>query len=258
MPRVANHVNGSFSWIELGTTDQNAGKAFYTNLFGWTYTDSPMGPDDVYTMFQIDGQNVGAAYTMKSDERAAGVPPHWNLYVTVESADRAAQKAQELGGTVVAGPFDVFTYGRMAVILDPAGAAFEVWEPKQHIGAGIKGESGTLCWADLNTHDASAAQKFYGGLFGWTFLPGDGGYLHIKNGDDFIGGIPSAAHVPPGAPPHWMIYIQVANCDASTAKAKALGGTVCLAPMTIEKAGKMSVVQDGQGAAFALFQLVHP
>jgi hypothetical protein len=255
MPNIDKHDNGSFCWIELGTSDQNAAKGFYTNLFGWTFEDSPMGPDDVYTMFQLEGRNVGAAYTQRKEETSMGVPPHWNLYIAVASADETAKKAAELGATVLAGPFDVFTFGRMAVIQDPTGAAFCIWEAKDHAGAGISGQTGSLCWADLSTPDQTAAAKFYADLFGWTMPPGDGEYLHIKNGDAFIGGIPPASHRDPNMPAHWMIYLQVDDCDASTAKAKELGASVCMGPMDIPNAGRMTVLADPQRAVFALFQV---
>jgi hypothetical protein len=142
----------------------------------------------------------------------------------------------------------------MAVVQDPTGAAFCIWEAKDHTGIGIEGQSGTLCWADLSTPDQAAAAKFYSALFGWTFTPGSEGYLHIKNGEAFIGGIQPATHRNPNAPPHWLIYIQVDKCGASTEKAKSLGANVFMGPMAIENAGQMAVLADPQGAAFALFE----
>ena len=254
MSHVEKHANGSFSWIELGTNNQNAAKDFYTGLFGWTFEDSPMGPNDFYTMFQLGGRVVGAAYTLRPQETSVGVPPHWNLYISVEDADDTAKRAAAAGGKVLAPPFDVYTYGRMAVIEDPTGATFAVWQARDHSGNGVEGEAGALCWADLNTPDQAVAAKFYSELFGWTMPPGDGGYLHIKNGDSFIGGIVPAGHAGPGVPPHWMIYIQVASCENSADKAKKLGAAVCLAPTKVEKAGTMAVLTDPQGASFAVFE----
>ena len=256
MPDVDKHADAAFSWIELGTSDQNAAKQFYTSLFGWTFDDSQMGPNDFYTMFQMEHRNAAAAYTLRGQETSMGVPPHWNLYISVASADASAQRASELGATVLAPPFDVYTYGRMAVMQDPTGAPFMIWEAKDHIGAGIEGENGSFCWADLSTADQEVAAKFYGDLFGWTFTTGEGGYLHIVNGEAFIGGIPPAAHRNPHAPPHWMIYIQTDDCDGSTVKAKELGAQIFMGPMTIEKTGRMTVLADPQGATFALFQPV--
>src|SRR5688572_16922513 len=130
MADVTSHPPGTFSWVELATTDQKAGVAFYRALFGWDVTDAPIGPNEIYSMFQMRGKEVAAAYTLMADERKAGVPPHWNLYVTVSRADDAAQKAAGLGAKVLAPPFDVMDVGRMAVLQDPTGAVFCVWEAK--------------------------------------------------------------------------------------------------------------------------------
>ena len=112
------------------------------------------------------------------------MPPHWAIYVAVESADATASSVPALGGKVIVPPFDVMEFGRMAVLQDPTGAVFEIWQPKQHTGIRIEGVAGTLCWADLSSPDPDATGKFYTGLFGWTLDPGqdNSGYLHIKNG----------------------------------------------------------------------------
>jgi hypothetical protein len=256
MAEVDKHKPGAFSWIELSSTDQNAAKNFYTSLFGWEFRDFPMGPDEIYTMFALKSRVCAAVFTQRADENAMGIPSHWNLYIGVESADDTAQRAGELGAKVLAPAFDVDVHGRMAVLQDPTGAVFSIWQAKQHIGIGIKDEPNSLCWADLNTPDARAAGAFYSKLFGWEIEPSkDGsGYLHIKNGSDYIGGIPPAAQRDPNAPPHWMIYLQVADCDASTAKAKELGAQVYMGPMTMEKVGKISVIADPAGAVFSLFE----
>jgi uncharacterized protein len=256
MPEIDTHKPGAFSWIELSTTDQKGAKAFYPSLFGWTFQDSPMGPDDFYTMFSLNGKVSGAAYTIRKDELAMGVPSHWNLYINVESADDIAKRAGELGAKILAPPFDVYTFGRMAVLQDPTGAVFSIWQSKDHPGIAVKDEPGSLCWADLNTPDPPAAKVFYSKLFGWDVEPGqDGsGYLHIKNGADYIGGIPPAEHRSANAPPHWMIYFQVADCAASTAKAKDLGARIYMGPMKMEKVGTMTVFADPAGAVSALFE----
>ncbi len=215
-----------------------------------------MGPNEYYTMLNLDKRQAAAAYTMRDEERSMA-PPHWNLYVAVKSADESAKRAADLGGTILVKPFDVMTFGRMAVIQDPTGAAFCIWEAKQHPGTTVAGEPGTLCWADLNTNNVAVAKKFYEGLFGWQLTLGEkdtSGYLHIKNGDEFIGGMPPAEMTNPSAAPHWLLYFQVSDCDASTAKAKELGGREYMAPMSMEGVGRFSVMADPQGAVFSLFQ----
>jgi len=255
MPHIEKHAPGSFNWIELATTDQNAAKQFYGALLGWETQDFPMGPDGTYTMFKLDGRDTAGGYQIPS---GMAMPPHWELYVAVDSADETAARAAGLGATIIRPAFDVFNLGRMAVIQDPTGAIFSIWQAISHIGSGIAGESGTLCWADLNTPDRERSKSFYEALFGWSFDPGKDTsadpYLHIKNGPAFIGGVVPEAHRNKHAPPHWLIYFQVADCDASTAKAAELGGQVYVPPMSIDATVRYSVVADPQGIVFALFQ----
>lgn len=257
MPQVDKHPPGEFCWLELATSDQNAGKKFYADLFGWEINDMPMGPGEFYTIFRVDGRDVAAACTLQKDEAVMGVPPHWSIYIAVDNADQSAAKASSLGGKVLAPAFDVFDAGRMAVIQDPTGAVFCLWQAKRNTGLGITGDAGTFCWADLNTGDVERAKQFYSGLFGWQITTGEhdtSGYLHIKNGETFIGGIPPAQHRDPKTPPHWMSYFSVSDVDASVSKAQGMGARVYAPPMTIEGAGRMAVLADPQGAVFALFK----
>jgi len=258
MAHIEKHSPGAFCWIELATTDQKAAKSFYGKLFGWAVNDMPMGPDDFYSMFTLEGRYAAAGYTLRPDQRAQGVPPHWMIYVAVENADASAARAAQLGGKILAPAFDVFDAGRMAVLQDPAGAVFCVWQPKKNAGTGIAGVDGTLCWADLSTPDQEGASKFYSSLFGWAIMKEDEepehNYFHIKNGEEFIGGIPPASHRDPNIPPHWLAYFTVSDCDASGAKAKELGAKFLMPPTTFEDVGRIAVVADPQGAAFAIFQ----
>ncbi|MBV9405095.1 MAG: VOC family protein [Acidobacteriaceae bacterium] len=257
MPNVEHHKPGTFCWFELATSDHEAAKQFYTSLFGWTFNDFPMGPSMVYSIFQLQGRDVAATYTLNAEQKAHGVPPHWLLYVTTENADAAASKAAENGATVMVPPFDVMEQGRMAVLMDPAGAAFAVWQPKNHPGTGMAGVNGTVCWADLNTPDIDKAKTFYQNLFGWHIDKSEGdptGYTHIKNGEEFIGGIPPAEYRNPNAPPHWMIYFLMADCAASSQKAQQLGAQTLMGPQEIPNVGRMAILQDPQSAVFALFE----
>ena len=257
MANIDKHSPGSFCWIELHTTDQPAAKRFYNAIFGWEAQDMPMGSNDFYTMFKLQGRDAAAGCTLRPEERSMGVPPHWMIYVTVDSADAAAAKAQELDGKVLAPAFDVMDAGRMAVVQDPTGAIFCVWQANKSNGIGIAQVAGTLCWADLSTPDPKRASDFYSRLFGWQSItdPKDpSGYVHIKNGEQHIGGIPPAAHRKPGVAPHWLAYFQVDDVDASASKAKEMGANLYLAPMTMEGVGRMSVIADPQGAVFAIFK----
>jgi uncharacterized protein len=258
MPNIDKHAAGSFCWIELGTSDQNAAKTFYGSLFGWSPNDMPMGPSDFYTMFELEGRYAAAGYTLSPDMLAQNIPPHWLIYVAVESADNVAARAKDLGGKVLREPFDVYDAGRMAVVQDPTGAVFAVWQPNQNDGIGIRGVEGTLCWADLSTPDRDRVESFYASLLGWKFGKEDEdpghAYWHIKNGDEFIGGIPPATHRNPQMPAHWLAYFLVNDCYASAAKAKELGAQFHVPPMVMENVGTIAVLADPQGATFAIFQ----
>ena len=255
MPHIDSHPPGAFVWVELGTTDQAAAKSFYSSLFGWTPIDAPIGPNEFYTMFRLEGRDAAAGYTLRPD-RSGGAPPHWMLYISVANADEGAARAAQAGGKVVAPPFDVMTAGRMAVIEDPTGATFCIWQPKDNQGIGIAGVDGTLCWADLMTRDVPRARRFYADLFRWEIEAGQNdpsGYLHIKNAGNFIGGIPPVGPQP-GVPAHWLLYFLTSNCDASAEKARGLGAKIHYGPTTMEGVGRWAVVTDPQGAVFALFQ----
>ena len=138
------HAPGSFCWIELATTDGPGAKKFYWELFGWEAQDNPVGPDMVYTMLRLNGKDVGALF--QKGETMKDMPTYWASYISVANADEIVARAKSLGGTIMKEAFDVMDVGRMAVITDPTGATFCIWEPKKHKGIGIKGEPNSLTW----------------------------------------------------------------------------------------------------------------
>ena len=254
MPERTNYTPGTFSWIDLTTTDQVAAKEFYGELLGWSFQDLPVGEGAYYTMAVVDGQNVAAIAPQPEQQRDAGAPPLWNSYITVQSADDAADRATSLGGSAHAPAFDVMDAGRMAVLQDPHGAYFMVWEPRQNPGAGLINAPGALTWNELTTPDLDASEDFYGSLFGWTteILPGPMEYRVIKTvaGRNTGGMRPP---MPPGTPPFWLAYLGTADIAAAAAKVTDLGGQVLAPPMMIEDMGEIAVARDPQGAVFALY-----
>jgi predicted enzyme related to lactoylglutathione lyase len=185
------------------------------------------------------------------------VPTHWASYVSVTSADETAAKATSLGGTVYKEPFDVFDAGRMAVIADPAGAVFCIWQPNKHAGIGVKGAANTLCWNELLTNDTDKAKDFYTKLFGWSEQTHGEPmqYTEWTNNGKAIGGMMKIREDMGPVPPNWGMYIAVENCDSSAEKAKSLGANVCVGPMDIPTVGRFAVLSDPQGAMFSIIQL---
>lgn len=254
MGERTQYTPGTFNWVDLNTTDQDAAKSFYGELFGWEFTDMPAGEGVVYSMAALDGKWVGAISPQPEQQRDAGVGPAWNSYVSVHDVEATAQRAGELGATVHGAPFDVFQAGRMAVIQDPQGAWFQLWEPRDHIGAGLVNAPGALSWNELGSPDLEASGRFYGDLLGWTTTPMEAGevpYLVIRTSDGHTnGGIRPPA--PPDAPPFWLVYFATASLDSSVQRVTALAGRVLMEPTDIGVA-RIAVVHDPQGAVFALY-----
>src|SRR5947208_3506866 len=126
MAERTSYTPGTFSWADLTTTDQEAAKAFYIALFGWEVEDNPVGDGIYYSMMKLGGKEVAAISPQPQQQREAGVPPVWNSYITVESADDSLAQAKRLGATVHADAFDVMDVGRMGVVQDPQGMYFLV------------------------------------------------------------------------------------------------------------------------------------
>jgi hypothetical protein len=254
MAERTQYTPGTFSWTDLTTTDQEAAKAFYAGLFGWTFDDQPVGNGIYYSMAKVGGKSVAAISPQPQQQRDAGMPPVWNSYITVEDADQSLARAKELGATVHADAFDVMDAGRMGVVQDPQGAYFAVWQAKQTIGSELVNAPGALCWNELGSPDLEGSQSFYGDLFGWSFEAMEGAdppYLVIKTADGRNnGGIRPPA--PPGTPPFWLVYFATTDIDGSLASAQELGGNALVGTTDIGIA-KIAVVQDPQGAVFALY-----
>jgi predicted enzyme related to lactoylglutathione lyase len=215
----------------------------------------------VYTMMNLGGKNAGALYQMEPERIAQGIPPHWLSYVSVTNADETAAKAKELGATLLAGPFDVMTVGRMAVVQDPTGAVFALWQPKDHKGSAVVNVPNSFCWNELMTTDTTKDGDFYSGLFGWgkdtqNFGPLE--YTMFSNGERPAGGMLGITPEMGPIPPNWVVYFAVDDCDAKTRKATELGASVMKPPDDIPGIGRFSILTDPQGAAFALIKLDNP
>jgi hypothetical protein len=254
MPNVDKHNPGTFCWIDLATTDIDSAKSFYGDLFGWSLEDGPAGEGQTYTMATIDKRSICGMSAQP--EEMKGAPPVWTSYISVRSADDTAKKATSLGATILAEPFDVMEFGRMAVIADTTGGTFAIWEPRAHHGAQVVQEPNTLCWNELLTNDTSKASEFYGSLFGWTAdMKGD--YTEFKNGDQVVGGMMKITEQMGDLPTHWGVYFSVANVDRVAERVKALGGREYKAPADIENVGRFACFADPQGGGFAVIKLAH-
>ena len=251
MAEFTEYKPGTPAWVDLGTSDLPAAVGFYSGLFGWEPQD--MGPDaGHYTMMSLRGKFVTAVGPLMNPQQ----PVAWSTYLCTHDADATAAKVKDAGGTVLSEPFDVFTSGRMGVFLDPTGAAVLAWQPRDHIGAQLANEPGTLVWNELHTRDTERAKAFYAAAFGLgsqrmeemdytIFTVEDRGVAGMmRMGDD----------MPKETPPHWLAYFGVDDCDATVRRVGELGGKTIVPPMDIPNVGRFSVVADGQGATFAVMK----
>ncbi len=254
MAKIESYKPGSFVWSELASSDPEASKKFYGEMFGWTYIDSQM-PMGVYTIFQSEGNDAAALY-----QAPAGMPPNWGVYFSAPDLEETAAKVAGLGGEVVMGPHDIGAPGRMAIIKDPQGVHSTLWHGKANIGATHGGPLNRAMWPELTTPDPAGAVAFYGGLLGWKTKPETGvesaEYVEWVNHGESIGGLmPMRGDIWKGVPPHWMIYITVSDCEERAAKAGSLGAKICVPPTNIPNVGRFSVISDPQGATFSIIQM---
>ena len=248
MGERTSYTPGTFSWTDLTTTDQDGAKAFYTALFGWEAIDNPVGDGVYYTMMRVDGKDVAAVSPQPQQQRDAGVPPVWNSYITVESADESLARAKELGATIHADAFDVMDVGPDGRRAGPAGRLLP--------GLGAQGAHRRLArqrpgrdfaGTSSATPDMEASSRFYSELFGWTLEPMEGmpmPYSVIKTAaGNTNGGIRGQM---PEEPPNWLVYFGTDDIDQSAAKVKELGGTKLAGPFPAGP-GQIAIVRDPQG-----------
>jgi predicted enzyme related to lactoylglutathione lyase len=259
MADFENHSPGTPNWIDLMSPDADASKAFYAEVFGWDMTDE--FDDDgnrIYTMCRVDGKNV-AGIGGQPPGMPEGMPPVWNTYISVADAQASTAAATEAGGSVIMPPMQVMEAGTMAVMADPTGAAFSVWQPNEHIGIQVGNVPNTLSWNELMTRDLDAAKEFYTKVFGWKYdvmeMPA-GPYNVIQGGESGgLGGLMAMpADVPEQVPNHWMVYFSVSSVDETAGKITGAGGQMVAPPFDIPGVGRMAVAHDTAGGAFSLMQ----
>ena len=255
MYKVTEYPQGTFSWADNTSTNAAAAKAFYMDLFGWGALDMPIGPDMYYTMFQNEGEHAAGFAAMMPDMQAQGIPSHWTNYVSVEDVDAMAEVVTANGGTILFGPMDIFESGRMLQFIDPTGAQLGLWQPKDHIGAGIVNTVGAMCWNELLTKDAEAAQTFYGALFDWKFFADENGYIMIQNRGRNNGAMMQMDESFGEMPSMWQPYFTVADIDESVSRAGKLGATIIIPKTQAPGAGHFAYMSDPAGAHFYIMQL---
>lgn len=247
-PRPQGHP----CWMDLSVPDVKSAAAFYAGVFGWDYAVS--GPEfGHYHQAKVDGRAVaGLGQPMGGD----APPPAWTIYFAATDVDAMSAHAKDLGGSVVVPVVEVPGLGRMAIVTDPTGAAFGLWEAIAHEGFGIDDAAGTLTWIEVNTPDAHASRAFYQALLDADAEPFDrigSTYFSLQKDGEWIGGILQTNEQREGVPAHWLPYIRVDDADAAVAAIRSEGGTLAHGPFDTSF-GRVAVGADPFGAHFSVLQ----
>ncbi|WP_069811158.1 VOC family protein [Streptomyces sp. TP-A0874] len=252
MPEITTpYAPGTPCWIDLVAPDQQAAIDFYADLFGWS---GEIGPPEMggYTICRLRDRAVAGITGPIGDETSA--KPSWTTYLSDADADATAQAITSHSGTVMLQVTDVSTFGRMLLGADPTGAVFGTWQPLDFPGAGIANEHGSLIWSELVTTDPGRAADFYSTALGLEAEPlaDVEGYLTLKVAGRAVGGVRRLeSEGLPTDTSHWLPYFAVDDPDSTVDALTKRGGSVLQPPFDMV-AGRMALVQDPQGAMFAV------
>lgn len=245
--------HGSFVWYELITADPDAAAAFYGKVVGWSVATFAGGGMD-YRLFNAGGEGVAGFMAPPPEDE---LPTGWTGYVGVDDVDASVAKLTAAGGEVHVEAMDLPGVGRMAMVADPQGVAFQLMRGAidQPSTSFAPTRVGHCAWNELATTDQPAALAFYGGLFGWA--KGDvmpmgemGDYQFLTHHGETIGAV--MPRRPDGPPPGWTFYFHVADIDAAAAAIPAGGGTVHMGPADVPGGQRIVVASDPQGALFGV------
>ena len=246
---TSNAPEGTPNWVDLGVPDVERAKAFYGPILGWEFRDTGAETGH-YNLCLLHGESV-AALMRNSDEQAAAY--WWDVYFAADDCDAAALRVTDAGGRVVEPPMDVMDLGRMAIVRDPQGAQFGLWQGRAHIGSAYVNEPGSLVWNEIVTTEPEAALGFYAAVFGHQgeAMPaeqaGDMDYTVLKRPDGrYIGGVMGE----PGASgASWLSCFAVTDADEAVRLVREGGGTVDQEPVD-SPYGRFASVRDPFGARF--------
>jgi uncharacterized protein len=272
------YIPGVPCWVDLTVPDPAAVLPFYRGLFGWELEDvAPEGAPSPYLVARLpDGTAAGVTALPEGSPDGA----RWDTYVSVAGVDETVAAAHRAGGTVVAEPFDVPGTGRMAVLSDPEGARFCIWQTSEGQGAEVVNEHGAVNFNLLATRDPDAAEAFYAALFGWRKLVLPSGLAwamssygeHLEKAHPGLGEQMAQMGAPDGfvdvvaslqlvadddadTPAHWSVIFGIDDTDAAVAQAVDLGGQVVTEPIDAPWT-RLATLADPQGARFVVSQFI--
>ncbi|WP_258724733.1 VOC family protein [Cellulomonas sp. NS3] len=247
--------DGTPGWADLMVPDRHAAREFYGPLLGWEF-DEGSPETGYYTTATLDGHAAAGIGTPLPGTEAP--PPAWTTYLAASDLEGAAARATAAGATLLMPPMTVMGFGAMAVLADPTGAVVGLWQAGSHTGFDVVGVPGAVVWSEHMGTDSTTARAFYASLFDYQVVDMSGpgfDYVSLQLGDREVAGIGQFGASMPSPTgdlrPSWSTYFGVLDCDASTALATSLGGTVLSAPEDTPY-GRIAVLHGRFGETFAL------
>lgn len=244
-------ADGAPTWLDLMSTDPAGSRAFYTKLFGWSYDIS--GPEfGYYAMAKLNGKEVAGV---------GGVPPGspmpstWSTYFASHDLKADIARAEALGGSLAVPAMQIGDNGSMAMIADPTGGMFGLWQAGTHIGARLTDEPGAMTWHEMYSHDAKKAVAFYTKMLNATASPMPGGmeYYVLQHGAAQLAGIMQITPDMGQMPSMWSNYWVVKNTDDAVKLTLDSGGKL-MGEVMDSPFGRMAMLFDPQGALFKVLQ----
>jgi predicted enzyme related to lactoylglutathione lyase len=244
---------GAPCWIDLWTTDVEGSRSFYSQLFGWNALE-PSPEFGGYWMFDREGSPIAGGMGSMGDMIANNT---WKPYFCTEDIEVSLKKAEAAGATSQGGAMPVADLGVQAVLNDPTGAVFGLWQPGAFDGFHVLEEHAAPSWFELHTRDHATSVAFYRDLFGHEIVPvsdtDEFRYFTFRkpgSGEDFGGLADSSKWLPEGGD-HWAVYWHVDSARAALEKVKSLGGSVKEGPDDTPY-GVLALASDPAGADFRL------
>lgn len=254
MSERSEYPAGVPCWVTNVVRDLPAARAFYENLFGWT-TEGDSADDASYAVARLRGRDVAG---LAADAESRG----WSTEIAVDDLAAAVARATDAGGTVLQEPMDFDPIGKLAVLADPAGAAFGLWEPGDRRGAELVNEPGAWSMSALRSPDPEASIAYYGAVFGWKPEPFGPATMFRLPG--YFGGEPQqpvsrdvvAVLIPSGSAPVWAVDFWISDVHAAVAKVEELGGSVVVPAHDRQPPFRQAVLADPEGGTFSISQFL--
>ncbi len=267
------YIPGVPCWVDASYKDPESVLPFYRGLFGWEFIPAIETPGERFFIATIRGGSTAGVGELPADHQPV---PAWNTYVAVTSADEAVAKVQAAGGEVLAPAFDVVDAGRMAILKDPQGAVFCVWQAGRTKGAKVVNEHGAVNFNTLHTSDlkrprgstarcsagprcrsrarssgrsratATILRRSFRGCAKGAAEMGAAGFEDV---------VAVLDPLKDGEQPHWHVTFAVNDADAAAAEAPKLGGKVLVPPLDAPYV-RLTVLADPEGTPFTASQFV--